>query len=288
MKVVWEILEYPGCLQSCVWGWKELRSLADRHGDAERSGRVLLIPAYGGGGLPRVDDRGIIERIRVAHRSGAVIASVCAGSAWIAAAELDGGRALTTHWSLAPALASLRSDLRVVVSELVIDHGDIVSAGGLLAWIDLGLHLVERFWGKSVADGCARTLVWDRNRKRQTPYSPPGSAWIPLRADPTLDKASAWISAHFLKEVRLETWASAAALSPRGLQRRWTAAFGISPITWLQSARVEEARRLLENSTDSWESITRDCGYSDPSGFRELFERKVGWTPGRYRRSWGK
>ncbi|MFA6505538.1 MAG: helix-turn-helix domain-containing protein [Treponemataceae bacterium] len=287
-EVEWEIVEYPGCLQSCVWGWRELYALAKRSGESELGGRVVLIPAYSGGGLPPTKDEAILERLRSAHRKGAVVASVCAGAAWIAAAGLDRGRALTTHWSLAPQLAALRADVRVVASCLVIDHGDIVSAGGLLSWIDLGLHLIERYWGKESADDCARTLVWDRSRKLQTPYAPPGSAWIPLRADPALNAAISWIGVHFPDETRISDWASAAALSPRSLQRRWTAAFGLSPIAWLQRARVEEARRRLEQSDAPWEVISRDCGYSDPSGFRCLFEREVGWTPGRYRKEYGR
>ncbi|HCM28940.1 MAG: hypothetical protein A2Z99_18525 [Treponema sp. GWB1_62_6] len=156
-----------------------------------------------------------------------------------------------------------------------------------MAWVDLGLHLVERYWGGTIADDCARTLVWDRGRKRQTPYSAPGSAWIPLRADQALDRAVAWISARFTEDIRLDEWAAAGALSPRSLQRHWTAAFGLSPVAWLQRVRVEEARRLLERSDAPWESITRSCGYSDPATFRGLFEREVGWTPGRYRGEYG-
>ncbi len=281
----WEVLEYAGCLQSCVWGWRELFELARRRGGSVREGRVLLIPAYFGSSLPPTDDDGILDFLRGEHDSGTVLASVCAGSAWIAAAGLDRGRTLTTHWSLCADLAALRRDIRVSASELVIDHGDIITAGGMLAWVDLGLHLIERYWGAKTADECARTLVWDRGRTRQTPYFPPGSAWIPLRPDPVLARALDWIRSRWRRPAPLEAWASGAALSPRSLQRRWAASFGLSPAAWLRRVRVEEARRLLEASGLSWERITRDCGYEDPASFRELFERAVGWTPGRYRRS---
>jgi transcriptional regulator GlxA family with amidase domain len=142
----------------------------------------------------------------------------------------------------------MRPDVSVIASELVIDHGDIVSAGGLLSWVDLGLHLIQRFWGAPVADEVSRVLVWDRGRRSQLPFG-------------------------------------AAALGLRTLQRRWTAAFGESPLRWLQAVRVEEARRLLESTAEPWESITARCGYADPASFREIFERRVGSTPGRYRKS---
>jgi transcriptional regulator GlxA family with amidase domain len=283
----WEILEYPGCLQSCVWGWKELRSMLEGRGPAIVGGKVLLIPAKSGSGLPRADEPALIRKIRITHERGGVIASVCAGAAWIAAAGIDGGRPLTTHWNLVQSLAAMRADVRVVASELVIDHGDIISAGGLLAWVDLGLHLAQRFWGATVADEVARVLVCDRSRKSQLPFSPPGGAWLPLRRDPSLDGALAWAREHFRGKVSLEDWARGAALGLRTLQRRWAAAFGVSPLRWLQAVRVEEARRLLEGSAETWESITARCGYADPAGFREVFERRVGSTPGRYRKARG-
>lgn len=284
-RCTWDILEYPGCLQSCVWGWKELRSMLKRAGPAKTGGRILLIPAKSGEGLPRAADPALLRRIRSAHDKGTVVASVCAGAAWIAAAEIDRGRPLTTHWNLASSLAAMRSDISVVASELVIDHGDIVSAGGLLSWVDLGLHLVRRFWRAPVADEVARVLVWDGERRSQLPYSPPGGVWVPLRRDPSLELAIAWARERFRNAISLEEWAGAAALGLRTLQRRWTAAFGESPLRWLQTVRVEEARKLLETTAEPWESITARCGYTDPASFREVFERRVGSTPGRYRKS---
>jgi transcriptional regulator GlxA family with amidase domain len=261
--------------------------MLEARGPAKVAGRVLLIPASGRSGLPRAEDPATLRRIRSAHAKGAVVASACAGAAWIAAAGIDRGRPLTTHWNLASALAARRADLRVLPSELVIDNGDVVSAGGLLAWVDLGLHLAERFWGARIADEVARTLVWDRGRSSQLPFSPPGGAWIPLRADPSLDRALAWARRNFKGEVSLDAWASAAALGARTLERRWAAAFGEPPRRWLQTVRVEEARRLLERGGESWAAITERCGYSDPASFRGLFERRVGQSPGRYAKRGG-
>ena len=283
-RCTWEILEYPGCLQSCVWGWKELRSMLEQRGQASLGGRILLIPANGGRGLPRADDPSLLRRIRAAHAKGDIVASVCAGAAWIAASGIDAGRTLTTHWNLAAPLAALRADISVDPSELVIDHGDVISAGGLLAWVDLGLHIARRFWGARVAEEVARVLVWDGGRSSQLPYSPPGKAWTALRPDPSLQAALAWIRERFTDRVSLEEWARAGALGLRTLQRRWTAAFGESPQRWLQLVRVEEARRLLEISAEPWESIAARCGYADPGSFRLLFERRLGSTPGRYRK----
>ena len=282
---VWDILDYPGCLQSCVWGWREIRGMLERRGPARIKGKVLLIPAKSKSGLPSASDEALVQRVRAAHERGAVVASACAGAAWVVAAGVDQGRPITTHWNLAVALASMRPGLRVVPSEILIDHGDLVTAGGLLSWVDLGLHITERFWGAQVADELARVLVWDRDRRSQLPFSPPGGAWSPLRPDPSLDPALAWARARFRSPMSVAEWADAAAVGLRTLERRWSAAFGETPLGWLQAVRVEEARLLLEETVESWEEITSRCGYKDPVSFREVFERRLGWTPGRYRRS---
>ena len=112
---------------------------------------------------------------------------------------------------------------------------------------------------------------------------------MPLRRNPSLEGAIAWARGAGCRDgLSLEEWAGAAALGLRTLQRRWTAAFGESPLRWLQAVRVEEARRLLESTAESWESITSRCGYADPAGLREIFERRVGSTPGRYRKRYTK
>lgn len=280
----WEFLEYSGCLQSCLWGWRELRQRLDAI-QPQVSGRVLLIPANGSSGLPEAYDPVLLRKIRQEHENGSIIASVCAGAAWIAKAGIDRGRPLTTHWSLASGLAAMREDLQVSISSLVIDHGDIVTAGGLLAWVDLGLHLTERFWGGETADQIARILVWDRSRSSQLPYTALGQSWQPLRPDPFLDAAIAWIRNHYFTRVSVAEWAEASGIGLRSLQRRWVSVFGEAPLRWLQSIRIEEARRLLETSTETWDTITQRCGYTDAASFRELFEDRMGCSPGGYRRS---
>jgi len=71
LRCTWEILEYPGCLQSCVWGWRELRAMLEGRGPAVVGGRVLLIPAKGGSGLPRTDNPALIRKIRATHERAA-------------------------------------------------------------------------------------------------------------------------------------------------------------------------------------------------------------------------
>ena len=69
----------------------------------------------------------------------------------------------------------------------------------------------------------------------------------------------------------------------RTLKRRFKVATGLSFIEYLQNLRIEEAKRLLESSTQSADEISAEVGYQDPSFFRRLFSQRTGMTPGRYR-----
>ncbi len=89
------------------------------------------------------------------HSQGATIASVCTGAMLLAAAGLTQGRPAVTHHS---ALEGLRATGAEIVQARVVDDGDIVTSGGITSGIDLGLWLLERYWGRTLADRIAHRL----------------------------------------------------------------------------------------------------------------------------------
>jgi transcriptional regulator GlxA family with amidase domain len=89
------------------------------------------------------------------HGQGATMASVCTGAMLLAAARLTQGRPAVTHHN---ALDDLRASGAEIVQARVVDDGDIVTSGGITSGIDLGLWLLERFWGRTLADRIAQRL----------------------------------------------------------------------------------------------------------------------------------
>ena len=85
--------------------------------------------------------------------------------------------------------------------------------------------------------------------------------------------------------VRLSDLAAYLAVSERTLNRRFKEAVGMAPVEYLQTLRVEIAKRLLETAPVTWESISERVGYGDASTFRQLFKRQTGVSPREYRRS---
>lgn len=105
------------------------------------------------------------------HEEGSRVCSICAGAFVLAESGLLRGRRVTTHWAFAKHLAENYREIEVADRNLVLDDGDVISAGGILAWTDLGLTLVERLFGRSTMLSTARFLVIQPPRATQLPFT---------------------------------------------------------------------------------------------------------------------
>lgn len=130
------------------------------------SDRVDLLVVPGGGWNDRADAGAwaqvhagdLPDAIRAVHDRGALVASVCTGGMILEAAGVLDGKRATTHGG---AIDALHESGVETVDARVVDEGDVVTAGGVTAGIDLGFRLVERFWGAGVANEVATEMEYD-------------------------------------------------------------------------------------------------------------------------------
>ncbi len=315
-NVLVEILRPWDSVESCVSSWRDLFRLCDMervrngllprwsvmetsdpgartprarggaasHGPAARMGaRVLLIPAFWN--CPDLGESrrwaGLVKRRLDA---GFTIGSVCAGAFLLAEAGVIGGLSATTHWSLAAEFRRRYPDIGLDADEMLLDHGRIIMGAGMTAYFDLGLHLVARLEGEAAARRCARTLLVEPERKRQSPYSGKVSEFS---GDEVLAKADAWLESHWASAFTLGDWASGIGVEKRTLNRRYKAFRGVSPWEAVVRKRLEQARFLLERGSEPWTSITERCSYDDPVSFRRSFVKRFGISPREYRARFG-
>lgn len=215
------------------------------------------------------------------HDEGSVLASVCAGAFLLAETGLVSGRAVTTHWASADAFRNRFPDVVLDVDRLMIDGGDVISVGGLMAWTDLGLKLVERFLGPVVMAQTARMLLIDPPGREQRYYS--GFAPRMTHGDLAILKAQHFLQSTGGKEARLVTLAEHAGLEERTFLRRFQNATGMTATDYAQRLRVAKAQELLQFGHLPIDRIAWEVGYSDTGSFRRIFHRIVGLTPGEYR-----
>jgi len=214
-----------------------------------------------------------------------LLASVCAGAFALAESGLLDGRTVTTHWALAAQMAARFPQVQVLPERMVIDDGDLITAGGLMAWTDLGLAIVTRLLGPTIAAETARFLVVDLNRESQRHFS----SFAPSldHGDAAVLAVQRWLQGEEGAEASLADMAARAGLGERTFLRRFRAATGLKPTEYCQQLRVSKAREMLEFTRQSIDQVAWQVGYRDSGAFRKVFTRLVGLSPGDYRRRFG-
>lgn len=223
--------------------------------------------------------------LRAHHEAGCVMSSVCAGAFVLAQTGLLDGRSATTHWRLSEPFQAAFPDVHLETEKMLIDDGDIITAGGVMAWVDLGLRLIERFHGSAVMLNVARQFLVEPGRRDQRYYS---SFAPPLdHGNKAILKVQHWLQRSYRDHPTIERMAEIAGMSERTFLRQFQKRVGLTPISYLQALRVEKARSLLELSSDSFGQIAWQVGYQDPAAFRKVFLRTIGLSPQEYRRRFG-
>jgi transcriptional regulator GlxA family with amidase domain len=226
---------------------------------------------------------GVVSWLRGQHAGGALVVSVCSGAFILAATGLLAGRSVSTHPICAKALAKRFPDITVDTERRIIDHGDIITAGGFLAWVDVGLLLVERVLGAAVRKETAKIVLSDPAAS-ETRYFPAGFARRQTHRDAAVLKAQEWVHMRDGRNVSLASMAAAAGLERRTFLRRFARSTGMTPIEYCRGVRVTRARELLASGNTSQKAIARSLGYKDVASFSRVFRRVTGVAPGTYRK----
>jgi transcriptional regulator GlxA family with amidase domain len=298
------VLAYPGAQRASVHGLIDLFETASRLATAAMPGHpgvvvqelaaadcrgrrgaglsAVILPPRLSGTITGDEAAPLLPWLRARHREGTSLCSVCAGAFLLAATGLLDGRKATTHWALAGAFASAYPGVRLEVDRMLIDDGDLLTAGGVMAWIDLGLRLVERLLTPAVMLQTARMFLVDPAGREQSHYAPHTPATG--HGDAAVLRAQQWLAERYPDEVSMPRLAAASGLGERTLLRRFKAATGDTPTHYLQRLRVGRARELLELSGKAVDDVAWQVGYEDAGAFRKVFQRVVGITPGEYRR----
>ncbi|MFE6861537.1 GlxA family transcriptional regulator [Nocardia sp. NPDC057668] len=242
-----------------------------------------LIVVPGAAGFLHEPDEVIVDALRTAAERGARLASVCVGAFTLAATGLLDGHRVTTHWEYAAELARRHPRVEVDPSVLYIDNGQILTSAGVVAGLDLCLHIVRRDLGAAIAADTARRIV-------MPPQRDGGQAQFithaePVRTDTSLRPVLDWMQSNLHRPLTLDEVAAQAAISVRSLNRRFRREVGTTPMQWLLRARVHHAQRLLETTPLSIDRVAAEAGFGTATSLRYHFARQTRTTPQAYRNS---
>ncbi|SEO46350.1 GlxA family transcriptional regulator [Aquisalimonas asiatica] len=230
-----------------------------------------------------------IEWLRRIHADGALLTSVCSGSLILAEAGLLDGREAAGHWCYRELIrrhyprVRLRDDLVLCLSE---EGERIVTAGAVSAWQELAMYLIARFAGREQALQTAKVFLFTEHAEGQLPYAV--TVLQPQTADAVIADSQAWIADNLACANPVTCMRERAGLKPRTFARRFRAATGYLPMTYVHALRIEDAKRQLEAATLPVDEVGHAVGYEDPTSFRRLFRRKTGMTPSAYRRKFSR
>jgi transcriptional regulator GlxA family with amidase domain len=227
-------------------------------------------------------EQALQDLLRRAAEKDWTICGNCTGNFLLANAGILNGRRATTHWGYRDAFAERYPEVLLAADQLITRDGDIYCAGGGLSWFDLTLHLIERFVNHEVAMQTAKAFVFDYRRDSQLSYSL--MRLSKPHKDDRISEIQAWLDDHYASKVKVDELASQFGMSKRTLIRRFNSALAMSPNTYIQTVRIEAARKLLEETDRTVDVVMNEVGYEDGSSFRRLFRSKTGLTPTEYRR----
>ncbi|AHF67854.1 MULTISPECIES: transcriptional regulator FtrA [Pseudomonas] len=280
--------------------WYEFATFPVDDGPITAAGGITIVPTPGDVLLENADTiivpgwRGVesaipqrlIEQLQAAHARGARICSICTGAFVLAAAGLLDGHKVTTHWRYTDLLATMYPGLTIQPNELYVDQGNIVTAAGSAAGLDMMLHLVRNDHGSRVANMVAQRMVIPPHREGgQSQYA---SRQLVAAADGPISNLMDWIRSDLQRPHTIKEMASRAAVSTRTLHRSFMESTGLTPYDWLLGERIAYAKELLESSRIRLNEVVDRAGFGSEESFRRHFRNLVGISPSSYRKQFAR
>lgn len=240
---------------------------------------TLLVP---GGPAAEQAPVELVDWLRLTAPAVRRVGSICTGAFILARAGLLNNRRATTHWSRAGQLRSFYPQIIVDEDAIHTRDGSIYTSAGITAGIDLALALLEEDHGRELALNVARMMVlYFKRPGGQSQFSTPLLAQF--REGGTLAPTLQWIRDNFRSNLDNETLAAHAAMSLRNFARVFKREVGTTPAQFIERIRLEAAVKLLEETSQSVETIARECGFQSGEHLMIAFARRFGITPGQYR-----
>lgn len=245
-----------------------------------------LLLAAGGPGLPQQErDAALSDWLADAAQRAGRHGSICNGAFLLARAGLLKGKRVTTHWNDAAALARDFPELEVDADRIYLCDGKLVTSAGVTAGIDLSLALLAEDAGQEVALNVAKRLVVFMQRSGgQSQFSP----YLTPYAEETslVGQVQHYVREHLQEKLSVALLAKLVSSSPRNFARVFARDARMTPAEFIESARVDAARAMLERSGSSaapLKTVAYRCGFRDAGHMRVVFLRRLGISAQQYR-----
>lgn len=225
-------------------------------------------------------DSFFIEWLRTAAPACKRVVSMCTGAFLLAECGLARS-GVTTHWAHCDRMREKFPDLEVFADRIFVKEGNVYSSAGGMAAMDLVLALIEEDLGRKLAMNVARRMVMFLKRPGgQAQFS---ATLLAQSADSdSLRGIPEWIADHLDEDLSVEALADRAAMSPRNFARVFAVETGLTPAKYVERARLENARVLIEQTRQPLSRVAEKSGFESEQQMRRAFVRWLGVTPADY------
>lgn len=214
------------------------------------------------------------------------LASVCTGAFVLAAGGFLDGRRATTHWRSCALLKQLRPQVEIEQDAIFVAEPPVFTSAGITAGIDLCLALVEADCGAQTALAVARQMVLFMRRPGGQSQFSAGLA-AQANATPRLRKLLNDIIEDPTGNLSGPVLAARAGMSERTFSRTFHKETGTTPAQFVEAARIDRAKALLEASDWPLARIAERSGFGSLDALHRAFLKRLGVTPGFYRDRFG-
>lgn len=213
------------------------------------------------------------------YASGKRLLSFCSGAFLLAELGVLDGRNATTHWRYADIFKQRFPDVNYVDDVLYVYDGNLGCSAGSAAAIDLGIEVIRRDFGYTIANQVARRLVMSAHRK---------GGQSQFVETPVLERASQfsqaldWALGNLQSTIDIDTFADRACMSRRTFDRKFRSTFNLTANAWLIQQRLNLAKGLLETAALGVEQVAERSGFGNAITMRHHFRRVLGVSPSQY------
>jgi len=221
---------------------------------------------------------------RILHH--AEMASMCRGAFLLAETGLMHGKSCATHWLTHDKFRQMFPNVNLIPEKIISEDNGIYSSGGAYSFLNLLIHLIEKYYGRETAIWCAKVSEIEFDRIDQNQFVIFNGQ--KEHTDKEIVTIQEYIEKHYGDKLSVENLAAKIATSSRNFVRRFKKATHNTPIQYIQRVRIEAAKKQLESTTMNIHQVMYACGYNDDKTFRTLFKRYAGLTPLEYRNKYNR
>ena len=221
------------------------------------------------------------------NRYRAEVGSMCLGAFMLAETGLVDGKQCATHWAGMELFKELYPQVNLISNKIVTDEDGIYTSGGAYSFLNLMVHLVEKYCGREVAIYLSKFFEIEIDRENQNQFAI--FQGQKNHEDSAIKEAQHYIEGNVSKKISVEKLAEMYSISRRNFVRRFKRATQNTPLEYIQRVKIEAAKKSLESTQKNVNEIMYQVGYVDQKAFRNVFKKYVGLSPvaykGKYNRS---